>query len=392
MKRDKMKMVAVAALLSAVMLMALPESAPGRDSGSGPEKIRLSGSFRPVFYGIETRDRQGDTSRDYTLNARLQLRAEYDISPKLTFRTRLAARLSSDQDRMKFVLDDHTSPSGSYPAGTATFDEFVLSWRMHPDLVLSAGRFQARFALAGFIPKGVDRYYGSNLSISHTDGVWIRWDAHRSWRMHLVAHHNSYRGSTHAARAPLAFDEPAARAGAFVNMEHRKQDGLWVQREVSVSVLPASFDRNGTTRSYTAVSTRLMMRLPWQCRFFGYWIGGEAGYIPVAPTPASAGMSVPESRTLIGPSAVAWQVAAYANGLSGRHRLGVLYGQAEPQWLISTSFRPNNTLSEVRYRYTFSERLNFEVRYRFRTDLFRPDGVDFTRQDRDFYARFTWRF
>ncbi len=387
-----MKMGAVAVLLSGVMLLVLPESVPGRDSGGGPEQIRFSGSFRPVFYGIETRDRQGDRSREYTLNARLQLIAEYDISQKLTFRTRLAARLSNDQDRMKFVLDGHTQPGGSYPAGTATFDEFELSWRVHPDLLLSAGRFQARFALAGFIPKGVDRYYGSNLSISHTDGVWMRWDPHQSWRVHLVAHHNSSRGSTHAAHAPLDFDKPVARAGGFVNLEHREKDGLWVQRELSVSLLPQSFVRNGKTRNYMAVTTRLMMRLPWRTDMTEFWIGGEAGYVPVSPSPASAGIEVQESRTFTDPSAVAWQISMYANNISGRHRIGLLYGQVEPQWLISSSFRPNNTLSEIRYRFTISERLNFEVRYRFRSDLYRPDGVDFTRQDHDFYTRFTWRF
>ena len=382
----------LAALLPVLLLAMLPVSASGQNSGNDPAKVRLSGAFRPVFYGVETRNRQGDSSTDYTLNARLQLRAEYDVSPEVTIRARLATRASTSQDNMEFVLEDHTPPDGSYPPGTVTFDEFALSWRMRPDLTVTAGRFQARFGLAGIIPKGLDRYYGSNLSIGHTDGLWIRWDVHPRWRLHLVANHNGTQGSTHAARRPLDFDEPVSRVGGLAVLEHREQDGLWVQREVGVSVLPASFERSGKTRSYAAATGRLMMRLPWQCRFFGYWIGGEAGYVPVAPTPVSAGMAVAESRTLIGPSALAWQVAAYANGLSGRHRFGVLYGQAEPQWLVSSSFRPNNTLSEIRYRFTFSSRLNFEARYRFRTDLFRPDGAEYTRQDRDFYARFTWRF
>lgn len=356
------------------------------------QRLQVTGSFRPVYYFIETRDRQGERTSDHTLNARLHLRAEYDITPDLRFRTRLAGRVSTDQDRMRFLLDDHTSPSGSYPAGTVTFDEFMLSWKASPEFTLTAGRFQARFPLSGFIPKGVDRYYSANLGIGHTDGVWVRWDVHPRWRLHLVGSHNSPDGSTHAARGPLAFDESLSRAGGFANFEHREQDGRWVQREISVSVLPQSFVRDEKTRTYAAISTRLMMRLPWQCDFFEYWVGGEGGYVPVAPTPASAGMAVDESRTLIGPSAVAWQVSAYANGHSGRHRFGILYGQVEPQWLISSSFRPNNTLSEVRYRYTVSDRLNADIRFRFRTDLFRPEGADYTRQDRDMYVRFTWRF
>jgi hypothetical protein len=356
------------------------------------ERVSISGSFRPVYSWIETRGRGGDRSRDHSMNARFQLRANYEITPEFSLRTGLAGRASTSQDKFEFVLKDHTPPDGSYPAGTVTFDEFALSWSLRPDLTVVAGRFQARFGLAGFIPKGLDRYYAANLSIAHTDGLWIRWDMNPRWRMHLIGNHNGRKGSTHAARRPLAFNESAARVGGLAVLEHRQHGGLWVQREVSVSVLPQSFERSGRLRSYAAATGRLMMRLPWQCRLFEYWIGGEAGIVPLAPTPVSAGMAIDEGRTLIGPSAVAWQVAAYANGLSGRHRIGVVYGQAEPQWLISSSYRPNNTLSEIRYRLTFSGRLNFEARYRFRTDLYRPAGPEYTRQDRDFYARFTWRF
>ncbi|TVQ68223.1 MAG: hypothetical protein EA363_11535 [Balneolaceae bacterium] len=387
------------AIFSIVLLLISPDLAAGQESrGTESDKRRfkdrvsISGSFRPVFSWIETRGRDGERTRDHTMNARLQLRAEYEVSPELTFRARLAGRASTSQDNFEFVLKDHTPPDGSYPPGTVTFDEFALSWKLRPGLSVVAGRFQARFGLTGLIPKGFDRYYSSNLGIAHTDGLWIRWDVHPRWRLHLVGNHNGSRGSTHAARTPLAFDETGTRVGGLAVMEHRDQEGLWVQREVSVSVLPQSFERGGATRTYAAATGRLIMRLPWQCRLFEYWIGGEAGYVPLAPTPASAGMEVGENRTLIGPSAVAWQVAAYANGLSGRHRIGVLYGQAEPQWLVSNSFRPNNTLSEVRYRFTVSRRLNVEARYRFRTDLFRPEGADYTRQDRDLYARFTWRF
>ncbi len=373
------------------ILIAFPCSIMSQDSGVD-KRFGVSGSFRPVYAWIETVDRHGERSREHTLNARLQIRTEFAISPEVAFFFRIAGRVSSRQDHMMFVIDDHTPDDGSYPPGTVTFDEFALSWNLRPDLTVLTGRFQARFPLAGFIPKGIDRYYGSNLSIGHTDGVWVRWDLHPSWRVHLVGNHNSPGGSTHAARSPLDFGDPLARAGGFVNLEHCEKDGLWVQRELSVSLLPQSFVRNDKTRNYMAVTSRLVMRLPWRTDMTEFWIGGEAGYVPVAPSPASAGIEVQESRTLIRSSAIAWQISMYANNISGRHKIGFLYGQVEPQWLISSSFRPNNTLSEIRYRFTVSDRLNFEARCRFRSDLYRPDGADYTRQDHDFYTRFTWRF
>jgi hypothetical protein len=346
--------------------------------------------LRPVYYYVSTTQRDGSELSEHTANLRARYSITYHVADKLSFRGRVATRLSSNQDSFRFLLDDHTEGSGSYPAGTATLDEFMLRWQVKPGLRLTAGRFQGRFPLEGFIPKGVDRYYGANLSISHTDGIWMEWDVNNTWRLHLIGSHNSTSGSSHTARSPLVFDEAtAARISGYANFQHLNTKGNWAQREFSVSLTPKSFQRDGELRNYTAFSTRWMYRFPFSLSGEEYLMGAEVGFIPLAPRPSDFGLQINEDRLLFGSSAMAWQVSAYANHFFERHRVGVLYGQTDPHWLISSSFAPNVTMTEMRYRYTISSRVNYEFRFRFRDEIYLPQGASQTRKIFDFYTRFT---
>ena len=356
------------------------------------QSIELSGAIRPVFTHLETRQRDGSHSSQTAMNARLHLQANYPVRPELVLTGRLAGRYATTQGGMSFPIRGYTGGSGTYTAGETTIDIFQASWQATDNLRIIGGRFQGRFPLAGFIPKGLDRYYAANLSISHTDGVWVRWNASSLLRIDAILHRNDERGSSHAARTPMRFTDPDSRIGGYLNLSLRDTGGIWVQREVGISVYPSSFERFGASEplTLTVITARMMRRTSFQPTTGAFWVGGELGFIPDAPTPSSAGF--PTNDALSATRSIAWQVSAYANDLFQRHTIGVLYGQTEPNWVISSSFRPNETMSEIRYRYTVSSNLNFEMRYRLRTDKYRLRRADTTQRDNDFYARFTYRF
>lgn len=358
---------------------------------SSPE-FTTSGSFRTVFTTDETRTRLGDTEHSSALNARIHLGLRATFSDQLFLQGRIASRFSTAQDDFRFLIRDYTGGGGSYPAGTATIDELFAAWDISEKMHLRVGRFQGRFPLEGFIPKGMDRYYAANLSISHTDGIWLRRDLSDSYRLHLITSRNGTRGSSHAARSPLDFSDPASRFTFFTNLQHLNTSGFWAQRELSISYTAKNFERNNSNRDHIAVTGRAMMRLPIDPGTGEYLLGGELGIVPVAPEPQQGGISVSEDRTLLGSASVAWQVSAYANKLFERHYLGVLYGHTDPHWFISSSFTPNTTMAEIRYRLVISSRLNYEMRFRYRTDLFKRDDALLTNQIQDFYARMTFRF
>lgn len=360
------------------------------DAQQAEPEFSWFGDFRPGFSYVSTNDRNDETSDISTFNTRFRIGGNYQLSETLMFQGRIASRFSSKQDGLDVIMRDHTGGSGSYPAGTITFDQLFLRWQLNDAVRLTAGRFSARYPLAGFIPKGVDRYYSANMSISHTDGLWLDWNLNQDWKLHAVVSHNGEDGSSHAGRAPLDFGtKDSSRLSFFTNLEHRDTGGRWVQREISLSYTPGLVLRDGDRSGNLAVSTRLMMRLPLDFGGVDYWAGGELGYTPKTP---EGGIDVNDSRTLFDESALAWQVSAYANGIAEDHQLGVLYGQVEPDWLISSSFRPNNTLAEARYRWNILHPLTFDFRVRYRTDLFTLETADESRQDFDFYARFTYKF
>ncbi len=355
-----------------------------------PDNSEYRLDLRPVYYYLNTRERDGSQHVDHSLNLRARFGISYQFNNNLMFRGRTAMRISDNQDEFRFVLKDHTEDSGSYPDGTATVDELLFRWRIRSGLNLTGGRFQGRFPLKGFIPKGVDRYYASNLGIAHTDGIWVEWDMDERWRLHLIGSHNSSSGSSHAARAPLRFDESvAARFTGFANLQHRNTQGRWAQRELSGSVTPRNFYRNGTLRNHVALSGRGMYRPQFTLAGEEYLIGGEIGYIPLAPRPSDSGLLIDEDRLLLGRSAMAWQISAYANKISKRHSVGILYGQTDPHWLISSSFAPNVTMAEIRYRYTIASWIHYEFRFRLRDEIYKPSDMPNTRQIVDFYTRFT---
>ena len=354
------------------------------------ESVEYRFDLRPVYSFVNSKERDGSEHSDHSMNLRGRFGISYHIRNDLTFRGRAAMHLSSNQSGFRFLLDDHTGGSGSYPAGMATVDEFLFRWQINPAVKLTAGRFQGRFPLFGFIPKGVDRYYGANLAISHTDGLWIEWDVNKSWRLHLIGSHNSPSGSSHTARSPLLFDESAAaRFTGFANIQNRNTEGRWAQRELSISVTPQNFYRDGELKDHVSISGRWMYRPGFSFTGEEYLLGGEVGYIPVAPRPSDYGLQIDEKRLLLGRSAGAWQFAAYVNNLFERHRVGILYGQTDPHWLISSSFAPNVTMAEIRYRYTIAPWINYEFRLRMRDEIYRPSDASQTRQVFDFFTRFT---
>jgi hypothetical protein len=385
------------------------------DAQQAEPEFSWFGDIRPGFSYVSTNDRTGETSDESTFNTRFRIGGNYQINESLIFQGRIASRFSSNQDDLELLFEDHTGGSGSYPAGTITFDQLFLRWQLNDAVRLTAGRFQARYPLAGFIPKGVDRYYSANMSISHTDGLWLDWNLNQDWKLHAVVSHNGDEGSSHAGRAPLDFGtKDSSRLSFFTNLEHRETGGRWVQREISLSYTPGVVQRDGERSGHLAASTRVMMRLPINIGGVDYWFGGELGYTPritesgIIESESSTlfdGASQAwlssvnplyfialNSSTLFDEGALAWQVSAYANGIAEDHQLGILYGQVEPDWLISSSFRPNNTLAEARYRWNILDPLTFDFRVRYRTDLFTLENADESRQDFDFYARFTYKF
>lgn len=115
-------------------------------------------------------------------------------------------------------------------------------------------------------------------------------------------------------------------------------------------------------------------------------IGVEFGYAPNTPTREVMGAGEGDSGGL------AKTFSMNLMDFMPRHDLGFAYGSIDPGWLISSSFRANDLLLEIRYRWRIDDSLTLEARLRRREERYLPADVSRPRIDDDAYLRFTFRF
>lgn len=340
------------------------------------------GQFRTGYYG--SYDYSDFDAEDHLHEARVRFRlgAGYHFTPHLTFQTRLAGRYSTEQDKFRFWLDQNLPTRSGLRYGDTTIDIFEFIWSPTETLSLRVGRFQSGYSLRSTVAKGLHRYDNPNVLVSWTDGIKITWRAFDSWNIEYTGEYNSTDGPGSVAREPLEFSESASRVSHTLVLADAGTEGAWEQREIGFHIVPSSLPDNGGFDHYTLIATRLIYEFE-QLNWAGadYFLGLEGGFAPAAP-------AVPELHSR--ENAFAFQVVGYTKGLLKDTNLGLLYGFADPGWLVSPSFRPNSHSYEVRYQRFFTSSLSAEVRYRLRTDPF--VGEEEGRRDGDVYARITYRF
>lgn len=368
----------------------LAEARTTEESFSEKPGIDFFGDIRSLL--TRQTDKRGDLSNtDYINQTRIRLGGSYVFNDRLSFRMVAGIRLSTNQESVVFRLQNKSDGSGTYPAGTIALTETSVRYVISPNLTLTAGRFNSAFALAGFIPRGLDRFYGNNINLSFTDGFWLRWHA-GDWILHGIGSYNTSGGSLHAARPPISFSSRRSRISGFVAVQHSETEGLWVQREASLSITPAAVLRNGALHPLITGTARATVRLPLELSRGDYWIGAELGFIPVVPSPEDAGLQVDESLTIIDSSAFAWMAAAHANDVYPGHSVGLHVAWLEPQWYMSSNVSPNTTQIELRYVYRPLDMLSIDLRYRIRQENIRPEDQLDRRRTSDLRLRATYSF
>ncbi len=149
---------------------------------------------------------------------------------------------------------------------------------------------------------------------------------------------------------------------------------------------PQNFYRDGVWRDHVTLSSRWVYRSAFSISGEEYLLGGELGFIPVAPRSSDNGLQISDDRLRFGSSAVSWQLSATVDNIADHHTAGLLYGQADPNWLISSSFVPNVTMAEMRYRYTIASWMHYEFRFRLRDEIHRPaDAMKCKKNTKSFY-------
>src|SRR5690554_5455751 len=352
---------------------------------------QASGDVRFGYVASETRARSGAETDADSLRARARLRLRGDLGGGWHFGGRVAARLDTDQDNEEFWMRTYAPGPAGLENGQGTIDEAYLEYRpAEAPWSLRVGRFQAAWGLDDVMKKSLDQNDSPNFDITWTDGAWLQWRPNEDWTTHFILRHNDRRGPTGTLRQPLAFGDSDSRIGVFAAAESRTPVGPLIQRMVTVNWLPSALHPYGVadprTEDYFAVTGKATAQWPLGAAGTKLRLGGELGYAPNTPRREAMNSGTGDADSL------SWQASLNFMDILPSHNLGIVHGRVADGWLLSSDFRPNDKLTEVRWVWQATAAWQLDARLRRREEIDLPASAARPRRDDDLYVRATWRF
>ena len=352
---------------------------------------QASGDVRFGYVASETRARSGAETDADSLRARARLRLRGDLGGGWHFSGRVAARLDTDQDNEEFWMRTYAPGPAGLENGQGTIDEAYLEYRpAEAQWSLRVGRFQAAWGLDDVMKKSLDQNDSPNFDITWTDGAWLQWKASEDWTTHLVVRHNDRRGPTGTLRRPLEFSDSDSRIGLLAVAESKTPVGPLIQRVVTLNWLPSALHPYGVTdprnEDYLAVTAKATAQWPLGEAGTQLRLGGELGYAPNTPRREAMNSGTGDADSL------SWQASLNFMDILPSHNLGIVHGLVADGWLLSSDFRPNDKLTEVRWVWQATPAWQLDARIRRRQEIDLPASAARPRRDDDLYVRATWRF
>jgi len=378
-------LLAVGALLTQSALQA---AVPMNDTFS------LVGDVRTGFYTLDRDDRDGSTSEKDEWRLRLRAGLQATFSDSLSARVRFAGRYSTHRSAADPEFELYSSGispgSDGLKMGQSTFDEMWLNYVRGP-WSLRVGRMQTKLELVGVAKKSLDRNDSPNTDIAWTDGLYFKHKSSNGWNTHAIVQYNPEEGATQVRREPLSFADSGSRVNYFLAYEKTDKKATIVQRSLDVTYLPSALQSDGNATGniddYLAFVGRFAAQWPMGESGMKFLLAGELGYAP--NTPNNSALKLGNSGDAGGN---ATQVTFNFIDIVPRHSVGVVVGKVEGGWLLSPDFKNNQHLYETRYRWNIAKKQRIEIRLRYRTDIKqRTDKLE-KREDKDLYARYTYKF
>ena len=360
------------------------------DTAYDRQGFRLTGDFRPLFNYLDEDGRDGSTFSDTSGLARLRLKGIFSIARSMQVGVRLAGRCTTNECSPEWVWDGATPGPNGLQGGQITFDEAYLHIFRRERFDFAVGRQQTRFVLRGGVfARSLDRNDSNNTNVTWTDGLYASFRHHEDWATHFIIQRNAADGTGSIRRGPLDFDDSAARNTYFVGLESTNALGPVVQRSISLSYLPNSLLKDGTTsgarEDYWTIVGRLAARWPQVTEGPRLRTGIEIGYAPERPTPAGAGIDAEVDG-------LAWNVVASFMDFKPTHNIGINYAHTGAGWLLSPNFAQNEQLFEIRYQWRPKRFPAIDARIRWREDIAQNIAAVQKREVLDAFVRVTWQF
>lgn len=350
----------------------------------------FTGDIRSLVNYLDDTNRNGTQITDTSGLARLRLKGAFGVAKGIQLGARLAGRCTSNDCSPEWVWERATPTPNGLSGGQITFDESYVHFYRRQRFNLTLGRQQTRSVLrAGVFARSLDRNDSNNTNVTWTDGLHVMFGSRESWTTHVVIQRNAPDGTGNIRRGPLNFDDDSAKQTYFLGIENTSALGAIAQRSLSVSYLPNSLLKDGTTSGpradYWTVVGRLAARWPQVPEGPRLRAGFELGYAPERPDPAAVGLDT-------GVDGLAWNVAVSFMDFKPAHSVGVNFGRTGAGWLLSPNFADNEQAFEIRYVWRPRTFPAIDARVRWREDIEQQADALQRRERLDAFLRLTWQF
>ena len=358
---------------------------------AAPRRLQLDGDVRGGYFNteIDARDGSSDGGEDYRL--RLRLGANYGLSDTWRLRARLATTCSDSDCSPGFESSRTPAAGTTIDDGDVVVDEAYLAYD-EGRFSAALGRLQTRsLARGGVFSTAMTRLTSPNVSVNWTDGAMLRYRARSGWVSKLIAQYNDEDGSSTLARAPLDFEDDDSRLSWFYSLESLERRGPVAQLGVDLTWMPSALRGDGVEDEGLEDYWNIVGRVAGD-RLLGstgaslVW-AGQVGYAPETQSERVAG-----TGTSGDVGGWAWHVDATWMNVRPGHSIGVSYGVADPGWLLSVSFRPNEDALTLRYHWRPAPGAQLEIQGRWREEREQLVGAARKRDTFDYRIRLTWAF
>lgn len=355
------------------------------------QSVDFSGYMRIGHMVFDREERNGSTSDEAQLRMRIRAGVLWTPNDTWSFKGRYSGRVHDSRNRSGFVgvFEGINSGGPSIAPGQTAVDEFFARAR-YGRWDHRVGRFQSNSRLIGLASKSFSRTNSTGWDVGWTDGLQSTYRADHGVNYTAIIERKDKDGPSNQRRTPLAFEKSASRIGYYFSLNAAETDGLWAQRSIDVTYIPASLYYNGITagqqRDYLGFSGRLATRINIHEQM-NLVSGVELAWAPETQTRAASNMTG-TGKT----GGTAWQVSLNLMNIRPGHSLGVVYGENEAGWLLSTDFAPNQLLAEIPYAWVSMPGHLLEARVRERKDLNLLRDAVSKRVETDMYLRYSMSF
>ncbi len=292
----------------------------------------------------------GNTSADF-IGIRIRYGINYQINENSIFAARLATQLRDDTDQLRITLQ--ADGNGISP-GTISFDELYYQYK-NERTTLKLGRFQHSLQVLSNSTRNGMRFQSLIIFVHWSDGIYVKRDLNNEWYAEIIGEYQPRKATTYPYQGALNFGNTKHNVTTYTGIENRTRDRFnFIQKGIGIFVAPNAFQKNGEYSNYVALTSRLVLDLPEHDFLKGgtYRIAGELNQ--------NINTKFSEGTNAI--------ISAGINRFGGKHDLMLEFSRTDTDWLLATSYAPNNDELELRYRVFPADKIWFDIRYRIRVN------------------------